>query len=254
MKKLIVITLLMVTIFVAKAQTPAKPEMIKVKGGTFTMGSMSGVAGTDEKPTHSVTVSSFRMSKYETTLAEYAAFCKATGHKLSDFSNDNWGTYDTRPVTIVSFDDANAYCKWLSEQTKKNYRLPTEAEWEFAARGGTKSKGYIYSGSDDLDEIAWTRNNRSRASPSLVGSKKPNELGLYDMSGNVLEWCSDWYSDSYYSNTSSTNPQGPVSGTDRVVRGGCWISDTTDSRVAKRNHVTPGFKRDVLGFRVVVSE
>ena len=182
-----------------------KSTMIPIDGGTFTMGSNDG--GSDEKPTHTVKVSSFSMGKHEVTVAEYKAFCIAAGRTMPDAPS--WGWIDNHPIVNVNFDDANAYCKWLSETTGKNYRLPTEAEWEYAARGGTKSNNFIYSGGNISEDVAWSSNNAG-GQTQAVGLKSANELGLYDMSGNAWEWCTDWYGD--YLSDAQTNPRGPSSG------------------------------------------
>ena len=237
---------LVFTLSIALAiQTMAqRPRMKNVKGGSFTMG------GTEyyEKPAHSVTISSFKMSKYEVSVAEYKAFCNASGRSMPPAPS--WGWNDQHPMVNISFDEANAYCNWLSESTGKNYRLPTEDEWEYAARGGKKSKGYTYAGSNDVDQVGW-HNKNAGGQTQTCGSKKPNELGLYDMSGNVWEWCSDWYDASYYSSSPSTNPQGPPSGTVHVLRGGSWSYLPEDCRVANRFHFfrTPEYRGG--GLRVV---
>lgn len=245
MKKLILLTAISFFAFTAQAQQ--YPEMITVEGGSFTMGGTES----DEKPTHTVTISSFSMGKYEVTVAEYKAFCSAAGRTMP--TAPTWGWNDKHPMVYVSFDDANAYCNWLSETTGKNYRLPTEAEWEYAARGGNKSRGYMYAGSDDLDEAGWSSDNAG-GQTQACGRKKANELGLYDMSGNVWEWCKDWYSDSYYSNSPSTNPKGPSFGSYRVLRGGSWDYRAANCRVANRSLNSPGHRRNDIGFRVVVPQ
>ncbi len=241
-----------------------------VEGGTFTMGDTWGGGDSDEKPTHKVTFTyNFYIGKYETTFDEYDAFCEATGRsKTRDYYG--WGR-ETRPVIYVSWFDAIAYCNWLSEKEKlpkaydsngnlldKNgsittdpskvvgYRLPTEAEWEYAARGGKKSKGYRYSGSDNVDEVAWYDPN-SGGMTQEVGKKAPNELGIYDMSGNVWEWCSDRYGN--YSSSAQTNPYNN-SGSVRVFRGGCWSVDATLVRVASRFRISPAYTYGDLGFRI----
>jgi sulfatase modifying factor 1 len=224
------------------AQTSAYPTMIKVQGGTFTMGGIER----SEKPTHSVKVSSFSIGKYEVTVAEYKAFCKATRRSMPDAPS--WGWINRNPMVNVNFNDANGYCNWLSEVLKKNYRLPTEAEWEYAARGGNKSKGYVYAGSDDLEEVGWSIDN-SGGQTQAVGRKKTNELGLYDMSGNVLEWCKDWGGN--YSPDEQSNPKGPSYGTYRELRGGCWDYSASYSRVSCRNLGDPNYRNIYSGFRVV---
>jgi len=210
------------------------PDMVYVEGGTFQMGSKKG--DSDEKPIHTVTVSSFYMDKTEVTQAQYR---KVMGKNSSYFSG-----CDDCPVENVNWHDANEYAKRVGK------RLPTEAEWEYAARGGNKANGYQYAGSNNIREVAWySKNSGSQTHP--VGQKQPNELGLYDMSGNVWEWCSDWYDDDYYSNSPQNNPQGPNSGTRRVLRGGGWYDDDSSCRVANRSRLNPVSRFDSLGFRLV---
>ena len=213
------------------------PGMVFVAGGTFQMGSR---IDSDEKPVHTVTVSSFFMDKTEVTQAEYR---KVMGKNPSIFSG-----CDDCPVEKVSWHDANAYAQ------KVGKRLPSEAEWEYAARGGNKNKGYTYSGSNDLNAVGWYSNN-SGSKTHPVAQKQPNELGLYDMSGNVWEWCSDWYSDSYYRSSPKNDPQGPNSGSSRVLRGGGWGSFDLGCRVAYRSWSNPVFRYgDAFGFRLVLSQ
>jgi formylglycine-generating enzyme required for sulfatase activity len=189
------------------------------------------------------------MGKYEITVAEYKAFCTAAGRTMPDAPS--WGWNDKHPIVNVNFNDATAYCNWLSETTGQNYRLPTEAEWEYAARGGNKSSGYTYSGGSDLKEVGWSSDNAG-GQTQAVGRKKPNELGLYDMSGNVSEWCKDWYGD--YAATAQTNPRGPGSGTYRVLRGGSWSRAAARCRVAYRDDYSPVYRSDGCGFRVVLPQ
>jgi formylglycine-generating enzyme required for sulfatase activity len=211
--------------------------MVYVVGGTFQMGSSSG--DSDEKPIHTVTISGFFMDKTEVTQAEYR---KVMGKNPSDFSG-----CDDCPVENVSWHDANEYAK------KVGKRLPTEAEWEYAARGGNKSKGYTYSGSNGIDAVGWYYDN-SNSKTHPVTQKQPNELGLYDMSGNVWEWCSDWYSDSYYRSSPKNDPQGPNSGSSRVLRGGSWGSYDRFCRVANRGGYNPDGRSNGSGFRLVLSQ
>ena len=210
--------------------------MVYVAGGTFQMGSNSE---SDEKPIHTVTISGFFMNKTEVTQAEYR---KVMGKTPSHFRG-----CDDCPVENVSWHDANAYAK------KVGKRLPTEAEWEYAARGGNKSKGYIYSGSNDLNTVGWyKKNSGSKTHP--VAQKQPNELGLYDMSGNVWEWCSDWYNDSYYRSSPKNDPQGSNLGSSRVLRGGIWPSSYAIGRVADRGRSLPNYRSNSFGFRLVLSQ
>ena len=217
--------------------------MVYVKGGTFTMGA-TAEQGSDvndiEKPTHSVTLSDFYIGKYEVTQAQWKAIMGTTP---SYFKGDNL------PVEQVSWNDIQEFIQKLNAQTGKKFRLPTEAEWEYAARGGNKSKGYKYSGSNNIDEVAWYYDNSSNTTHP-VGQKTPNELGIYDMSGNVWEWCQDWYGD--YSSEAQTNPTGPSSGSNRVLRGGSWFNGARSCRVSYRYGGTPDRRSYDLGFRLVL--
>lgn len=213
-------------------------KMIYVEGGTFAMGSNSGES--DEKPVHNVTLDSYYIGETEITQAQWRA---VMGSNPSRYTGDN------RPVEWVSWNDAQEFCEKLSELTGKRYVLPTEAQWEYAARGGNQSNDYIYSGSNNIDEVAKYGSNGG--GHSNVKRKKPNELGIYDMSGNVYEWCSDWYSSSSYSSSSQTNPQGPSSGSARVLRGGSWYDNASYCRVAFRNYNSPSYTINFYGFRVV---
>jgi len=221
------------------------PEIVYVKGGTFYMGSNDGES--DEKPIHKVIMSDFYIGKYEVTFEEYEKFCESTRREKPD--DNGWGR-GKRPVINVCWYDAVEYCKWLSEETGKKYRLPTEAEWEYASKGGLKSAVYKYSGSNNIDEVAWYDGN-SGDKTHPVGTKQPNELGIYDMSGNVWEWCSDWYDEDYYSKSPSTDPKGPSSGEYRVFRGGGWYNSSVNCRSALRGRSLPDYMGDGDGFRCV---
>ena len=220
-------------------------EMVKVEGGTFTMGAtaeQTGVFG-DEKPTHQVTLPSYYIGKTEVTQELWQA---VMGSNPSNFTGKNL------PVEKVSWDDCKTFIAKLNALTGKNFRLPTEAEWEFAARGGNKSRGYKYCGSNTLSDVAWyVDNSDNKTHP--VAAKTPNELGIYDMSGNVLEWCNDWYSSSYYTSESQTNPTGPDSGSSRVRRGGSWNYRENTCRVSYRGNTTPSFRYNYLGLRLCLS-
>ncbi|MEI8093171.1 MAG: SUMF1/EgtB/PvdO family nonheme iron enzyme [Spirochaetales bacterium] len=228
---------------------------VRIQGGTFQMGSTSGE--NDEIPVHSVTVGSFSMSATEVTQAQYQ---KVMFTNPSQFKGDN------RPVEKVSWFDAVAFCNKLSERENRapayiingttvtlnsganGYRLPTEAEWEFAARGGVQSAGYTLAGSDNLDVVAWySANSGSQSWP--VGTKKANELGLFDMSGNVWEWVWDWYGS--YTVGSKKDPTGAYSGSSRVIRGGGWGFDAWNERSAFRSYYSPDGRYGYLGFRVL---
>lgn len=226
-------------------------SFVAVAGGPFEMGDASNLGQEDERPAHRVEVNGFRISQHEVTFAQYDAFCEATGrHKPGD---NGWGR-ERRPVINVSWNDAMAFCQWLSQRTGKEIRLPTEAEWEYAARGRGKKIGW--SGADspgDLIDYAWINSNSdNRTQP--VGQKKPNDLGLFDMSGNASEWCLDFYDRKYYSKSAKKNPQGPAQGSQRVLRGGCSRSDPYDSRSTSRGPRS-GNRADLLiGFRLVISD
>ena len=272
-------------------------ELVRIPGGTFDMGSTEGEA--NEKPVHAVTVSAFLMGQYEVTVSQFAQFVAATNYqtdaekggrsllwnpktnKFVDSTGINWrydalgnrhgaSTYN-HPVVHVSHNDAVAFCSWLSKREGRVYRLPTEAEWEWAAGNGTAHTKYSWgtgdpgpaAGGNVADEtFAGAFNDTltyyifkgyqdGYASTAPVGSFKANAFGLHDMTGNVWEWCADWYGDDYYANsTNSVNPTGPGSGSYRVLRGGGWRNNPRDCRVAYRRNLTPSFRNYDIGFRV----
>ena len=246
-KQLLCLCLLLLSITLTKAQD--YPEMISVEGGTYTMGDTEMEGEKDEQPAHEVTLKSFKIAKTETTVAQWKAYCRATGRKMPEAPS--WGWIDTHPIVNVNYDDAVGYCDWLSETKDANYRLPTEAEWEFAARGGNLTKGTKYSGGRSIDLVGVYEAN-SNNQTAAVGSKKANELGIYDMSGNVWEWCKDWYGD--YSSSAQNNPKGPASGSTRVSRGGSWDGAATYCRVANRDYFSPEYRHTFNGFRVLLSQ
>ena len=227
-------------------------KMVYVEGGTFTMGATSeqgGDADGDEKPAHRVTLLPYLIGETPVTQALWQA---VMGTNPSAFKGD-----EQRPVEKVSWDDCQEFIQKLNRLTGVNFRLPTEAQWEYAARGGNKSRGYKYAGSDNIGEVAWYDKNsydKGQSHPDYgihpVATKRPNELGLYDMSGNVLEWCHDWYDD--YSADAQTEPVGPVTGSVRVGRGGGWNGSAEDCRVSYRYYSTPGNRYSILGFRLVL--
>lgn len=224
------------------------PEMVYVAGGTFNMGSNDGESY--EKPVHSVTVKNFYISKFEVTNREYLLFCDQTKRELPPAFIR--GQNETHPVINTSYNDATAYGQWISRQTGRKYRLPTEAEWEYAARGGINSKNYVYSGSNTASEVAWYDNTATTGATYPVGLKQVNELGISDMSGNAWEWCSDWIES--YTDAAVTNPTGPTSGTLRVQRGGSYDATAKDVRVANRGASTPTTQTRSSGFRLVMDE
>lgn len=219
------------------------PTMLTISGGSFGMGSEKGTkeSDPDEYPVHTVFVKSFSLAKTEVTVAQYRAFCNATGRMMPP--SPAWGWKEDNPIVNVSWDDANEYCKWLSSKTGKPYRLPTEEEWEFAARGGTASRNSVYAGGADAAAVGWYSGNAGDGTRS-VGAKQPNELQLHDMSGNVWEWCSNWYA-AYPGGTISK--EGNVY---RCCRGGSWNYGTSVMRCADRGGTNPAYKYDYLGFRV----
>jgi len=238
-------------------------EKVTVAGGTFTMGSTAG--GTEEQPEHSVTLSDFSISKYEITNAQYATFMNDIGANIDGSFNGveyldmedidiqishTGGQFvvdagkENNPVMEVSWFGAKAYAEHYGG------RLPTEAEWEFAAKGGNSSSGYTYSGSNTIDDVAWYAPN-SGGTTHFVGTKSANELGLHDMTGNVWEWTNDWFDGNYYSSSPSSNPQGPATGANRVDRGGGWNDQASRCRVAFRGRIVPRFTSNDLGFRPV---
>ncbi|MBR3915349.1 MAG: formylglycine-generating enzyme family protein [Bacteroidales bacterium] len=218
--------------------------MIAVEGGTFQMGATSeqgSDANDNEKPVHPVTLSDYYIGETEVTQELWQA---VMGSNPSYFSG-----YPQRPVEYVSWNDCQEFITKLNELTGKNFRLPTEAEWEYAARGGNKSQRYKYSGSNTIGNVAWYDDN-SGSETHDVKTKQANELGIYDMSGNVWEWCQDWYGD--YSSGSQTNPTGPSSGSVRVLRGGGWNYFATYCRVSYRLNCFPDLGFHYFGFRLIL--
>ena len=217
-------------------------NMVYVSGGTFIMG---GDESSDQTPTHSVTLSSYYICKYEVTQALWRA---VMGSNPSYFKGDNL------PVESVSWNDCQTFINRLNSYTGRNFRLPTEAEWEFAARGGNYSRHYKYSGSNYISDVAWygddSGSSGNRTHP--VGTKQANELGLYDMSGNVWEWCSDWYGS--YSSYSQNDPTGPNSGSERVMRGGGRRNGAWNCRSSHRFSNSPGISDCSFGLRLVLSQ
>ena len=226
-----------------------KFKMIAVEGGTFQMGATSeqgSDADSDESPVHSVTLSDYYIGETVVTQELWEA---VMGNNPSEFKERFLFKLKSaqKPVESVSWHDCKEFITKLNRLTGKNFRLPTEAEWEYAARGGNKSKGYKYSGSNTIGNVAWYYDNSGKATHN-VKTKSPNELGIYDMSGNVWEWCEDWCGD--YSSGSQTNPAGPSIGSSRVCRGGCWISHAGSCRVSNRSYDNPGGRCRSLGLRL----
>ena len=229
-------------------------KMVAIEGGTFTMGTTAEHAFDGwELPAHEVTLSSYCIGQTEVTQALWLA---VMGSNPSYFSSRN--NYDTnlqRPVEFVSWNDCQTFITKLNQLTGKTFRLPTEAEWEFAARGGNRSKGYKYSGSNNPDDVAWywfniPSHNEEYGTTQTVATKAPNELGLYDMSGNVFEWCQDRYGS--YSSDAQTNPVGPSTGYGRVFRGGSWLNHAYNCRVSLRVGYDPTSTVDCIGLRLAL--
>lgn len=298
---LFILVLLSTLIFGCAKDEHLVPEMVLVKAGSFQMGDEIGDLWDGCRPVHNVTLTyDFWIGKYEVTFEEYDDFCESTERRLA--YDQNWGRGD-RPVVNVDWWDAMAYCNWMSKREGlkpaynkdgelldphgnvttditevEGYRLPTEAEWEYAASGGHKAlpmpPRFLFSGSDDIDEVAWYFDNTGEyiftgtslgfdysnhgaayikdKSSQPVGQKKPNELGIYDMSGNVWEWCHDWYGS--YTSENKVNPIGEPSGHVRVMRGGSWLFGANDCRVACRFYRSCHDRIFRLGFRLARTE
>ena len=242
------------------------PEMVEIQGGTFMMGSEEGDA--NERPVHEVRIKDFKLGKYPVTNAQFASFLNAYGSdrvKSGEYKGEEicteypWGVqkeenrwlaalgYEAYPMIRVSWYGAITYCEWLSEKAGNSYRLPSEAEWEYAARGGKKSRGdFSYAGSQRPKEVAWYKQN-SLGMPHPVGMKLPNELGLYDMSGNVDEWCADHWHGTYAGAPNDGSPW--LAGGDsnrRVVRGGSWYYSDNYCRVSARLRILPGDRESTI--------
>ena len=219
-------------------------SFVYVQGGSFAMGCTSEQddCASNEKPVHRVSLNSFSIGKYEITQAQWQA---VMGSNPSKFKN-----CDNCPVERVSWNEVQKFIKKLNQLTGQRFRLPTEAEWEYAARGGKRSRGYRYAGSNSPGTVAWYDSN-SGYKTHPVGQKQANELGLYDMSGNVWEWCSDWYGRNYYGSSSSSNPSGPSTGTRKVLRGGSWNISAAYDRVSNRSYNSPSTQISSNGFRLV---
>lgn len=203
---------------------------------------MNDGAFDDEFPVHKVTLTKdYYMGETQVTQALWQA---VMGENPSEFKGD-----DQRPVECVSWNDCQVFIQKLNALTGERFRLPTEAEWEFAARGGNESRGCCYAGSNDLDAVAWHDGN-SAEKTHAVAQKQPNELGLYDMSGNVEEWCADWYGEDYYQTSPDVDPQGPDTGRLRVLRGGSWYGDAWDCRLSIRISPYPEFRFNFYGLRL----
>jgi sulfatase modifying factor 1 len=220
-------------------------EMVPVKGGCYRMGDTFGDGGKNEKPVHRVCVDDFYIGKYLVTQAQWQA---VMGSNPSHFKECG----PNCPVEQVSWEDVQNFIRRLSEQTGKNYRLPYEAEWEYAARSGGKHEQWAgTSALAELGDYAWFEDNSSEKTQP-VGTRRPNGLGLYDMSGNVWEWCKDRYAADYYKKSPSKNPRGASSGSSRVMRGGSWCLSEGLIRAASRNYRDPSRRLNCIGFRLAL--
>lgn len=230
-------------------------QMIWVEGGTFMMGCTSEQGSScydNEKNVHRVTLDGYYIGKFEVTQGQWEKVMGTSIYQQRNKANSSWplcGVGSDYPMYCVSWEEATAFCEELSRRTGKKYRLPTEAQWEYAARDGNKNGGSKYSGSSSVDMVAWYDGN-SGSSTHPVGTKRDNLLGLHDMCGNVWEWCRDRYA-SAYSYAESQNPQGPSGGSYRVIRGGSWGGDARICRVSARSGDSPGYRSRYFGFRVV---
>ena len=250
-------------------------KLVQIKGGTFQMGDQFGDGDADEKPVHTVILSDYALGATEVTVGQFRRFVRNTGYRTTaekdsgavvwtgqewerkkdaNWQNPYFEQADNHPVTCVSWFDAEAFCKWLSQKSGRTVRLPTEAEWEYAARN--QGKRVKYPNGDLLtydDANFWGSDGKDKwkKSTAPVRSFAPNDVGLYDMAGNVWEWCSDWYGKGYYDESPTKNPRGPTSGSGRVLRGGGWSGYAGYCRVAYRYDIGPGWGNDAVGFRLV---
>ena len=246
-------------------------EFVWIEGGCFQMGSPPEGHSADEGPVHKVCVDGFQIGKYEVTNAEYVRFLNqvkkrgTTGRPWFETEQEDGDSkiqgeigrfiikpgYEQHPVNNVSWYGAVAYADWLGQHAGKKFRFPNEAEWEYAARGGVDSRGFIYAGSNQLEQVGWYNGN-SKSMTHQVGQLAANELGLHDMSGNLWEWCADWYDSKYYAERVRDNPQGPAEGSARVVRGGGYFRGSLGCRSVRRSRYRPEGRNGGLGFRLVL--
>ena len=224
------------------------PELVQIPGGSFLMGCASG--NPNERPVHRVIIDSFALGRCQVTNSEYAAFLRFTNHREQKHWSDPRFNDPQQPVVAVSWFDAIAYCDWLTEQTGDRYRLPTEAEWEYAARGG--AEGLLYPWGNEPTRPNETPDRWRDERPEIVGLSEPNGFGLFNMCENVHEWCADWFDANYYANSPTENPKGPESGTSRSSRGGSWRHQIKTTRCAARSSINPEFEYSDYGFRVAL--
>ncbi len=222
-------------------------KMIEVKGGTFDMGATAEQgddAMENENPVHCVTLSDYYMGEMEVTQELWQTV-------MGENPSHGYGVGSNYPVYYVSWDDCQVFISKLNQLTGRNFKLPTEAQWEYAARGGDASNDYKYAGGNSVGNVAWYKDNSGDQS-QLIAQKQANELGLYDMSGNVYEWCGDWFGD--YTVSTQTNPRGPAEGTYRVMRGGSWFGFDRNLRVSYRSYNTPDIRDSYIGLRLAMDK
>jgi len=246
-------------------------EFMPVPSGCFQMGNNFGDVYFMEIPVHEVCVSGFSMGKFDVTRGDFRKFVTDTGYRTEAETGDGCYVYDGRawkkdpaaswrspgfpqnddhPVVCVSWNDAVVYAQWISLKNGGDFRLPTEAEWEYAARSGGKREKYA--GSNDIEEVAWYSGNSGNMTHP-VGQKRANGLGLYDMSGNVWQWTADRYGENYYRESPRINPMGPQTGKNRIFRGGSWFYDRRGVRTTYRDFAIPEYRSSYLGFRLVTT-
>jgi formylglycine-generating enzyme required for sulfatase activity len=252
-------------------------DLVTLKPGSFTMGGVEApqaVWQVDERPEHRVTLSrSCQLGKTEVTRAQFAAFVKAAGYTTdAEREGTSWGRLasgdwaavpglnwqspgfqqaDDHPVVCVSWNDAKAFCDWATKKSGRTVRLPTEAEWEYACRAGTKATWSYGEDEGVAADYGWIDRN-SGGQPHAVGQKKPNPAGFFDMHGNVWEWCVDFYNENYYRNSPEIDPAGPAAGKARVLRGGSWLNPPADCRSANRGRLVPNYRGANVGFRIAM--
>lgn len=228
-------------------------DMIKVEAGTFDMGTSDSLAATlsskgyGEVPRHTVTISKdYYMAKFPVTQKLWKAVMNATPTEGDQWA-DNLGLGDNKPAYYISWEDCQQFITKLNELTGKSFRLPTEAEWEYAAIGGDNTHHYLYAGSNEVTNVCWCSGYMGCEN---VGGKAPNELDIYDMSGNIQEWCADIYNENYYSNSPSVDPKGAERGPKRTIRGGCWNSQPSACRVSARGSASSSLRSSIIGMRL----
>ncbi len=230
----------------ARGNLSIEPKLVLIPAGCFAMGSEAGQD--NERPVHNVCIDAFYLGACQVTHAEYARFLRACGSPAPPFWDDNKFNDPEQPVVAVAWPEAVAYCEWLSAIAGGNYRLPTEAEWERAARGGVEGK--LFPWGDDPPQSLPDYHQRWQTGPEPVGRFSPNAFGLYDICQNVHEWCSDWYQSDFYAVSAERNPRGPETGERRASRGGSWRHHIKATRCAARSSIPPAFHYADYGFRI----